>query len=302
MDLLYCTVRAVLLLLNLAKILIETLLFSCCWWSLSACKTIQSLTLSVINIFNLSLYSSCFLFNCLLSFCYFMHCVHTNVITSQCWSCSNQFPSVELIRSSAAISADHFCQHVVFGFGICLFLPPFFFFLSLTLVVTSELIIKSRARPIGWWWPLINRTQPRQKKKKKLIQKSAFQLVSVCLRPSKGLGEKCSPVLGLCAAPHPRWPARLFLLGTAARQLSIRPSIHPSFCLPCLWVTVQPPSSHTVWGDEGLWCARVLQSVGERTALLRDRRAPRAALADACMWIQEAYRLALPGRLWLYFI
>lgn len=42
------------------------------------------------------------------------------------------------------------------------------------------------------------------KKKKKLIQKSAFQLVSVCLRPSKGLGEKCSPVLGLCTAPHPR--------------------------------------------------------------------------------------------------
>lgn len=130
MDLLYCTVRAVLLLLNLAKILLETLLFSCCWWSLSACKTIQSLTLSVINIFNLSFYSSCFLFNCLLSFCYFMHCVHTNVITSQCWSCSNQFPSVELIRSSASISADHFCQHVVFGFGICLFLPPFFFFVA----------------------------------------------------------------------------------------------------------------------------------------------------------------------------
>lgn len=86
----------------------------------------KSVVLFLINIFILSFYSSCFLFNCFLSFCCFMHCVHTNVITSQCWSYSKQFPSVELIRSSASISADHFCQHVVWFRHLSVFASLFF--------------------------------------------------------------------------------------------------------------------------------------------------------------------------------
>lgn len=155
--------------------------------------------LSLINIFNLSFYSSCFLFSCLVSFCYFMHCVHTNVITSQCWSCSNQFPSVELIRSSASISADHFCQHVVFGFGICLFLPIIFFVAHSGRNVRADYQKQSSFHRI---MVTFDKSDSAAAKQKKLIQKS------VCLPPSiKGPRprcEECSPVLGLCTAPHPR--------------------------------------------------------------------------------------------------
>lgn len=57
-------------------------------------------------------------------------------------------------------------------------------------------------------------------------------------------------------AHHPQWPARLFLRGPT---LGIpTPTLHPSLTLShWLWVTMQPPS-HTVWGDKGFWCMRVL--------------------------------------------
>lgn len=211
---------------------------------------------------------------------------------SQLRRCSRGCHSVELSQLSASAS----------------FLPTYcvwFWHLShFSRNVRADYQKQSSSRPRMTF----NRSEE-EKKENKLIQKVLFNLCA-CLPPSiKSLGnvdwtlEKCCR--SLVCIPHLTHDD---LRGSSSSapptcQLSIHPSLPPSLTLSPLSVSHSAATiiPHCV-GRRGLLMCESVRKRGRVNRIAQRSPCAARALADACMWIQEARRLALPGRLGIYFI